>query len=151
MRVDRTRRSTYLNLGRGRAAMIHLGRGEMTEGLSLWQEILRSYADSGERSVFSINLASLADALAPHDASTAIELAVLAESDAITPFASFTTQRGLAGYVGSHADEIEAARRRFDAFGYDEAVAFVADALQRLMAEHASRGDAGVRPDRGDR
>jgi hypothetical protein len=137
MGVDGTRRSTYLNLGRGRAAMIHLGRGEMAEGLSLWQEILRSYADSGERSVFSINLAALADALAPDDASAAIELAALAESDAITAFASFTTQPGLVRLAAGHGDEIAAARSRFEAFGYDDAVAFVADMLERLIAEHA--------------
>jgi predicted ATPase len=138
MRLDRTGRSTYLNLGRGRAAMIHLARGEIAEALSLWQEILRSYADGGERSVFSINLSSLALSVAPHDPSAAIELAALAESDAITAFASFTTQPELIRLAESHPAEVAAAKQRFEGFGYDEAVEFIAVTLDRLIAEHGS-------------
>ena len=137
MRVDRTPRATYLNLGRGRAAMIHVTRGQIAEGLTLWQNILRSYADSGERSVFAINLASLADALAAHEPGTAIDLAALAESDAITAFASFKMQPGLIELAKNDPVGVATAKERFEAFGYDDAVEFIAAAIDRLLAEHA--------------
>ncbi len=136
MRLDRTRRLFFLNFGRNVAATMRIDRGEIGEGLSLWQEVLRVYQNHGERSVFSITLGGLAASLVHQYPNTAIEFAALAESDAITHFPAFTTDPVLGRLAESHAAEVAAARNRFEAFGYDDAVGFLADTCERLIAEH---------------
>jgi predicted ATPase/class 3 adenylate cyclase len=137
MRLDQTRRKTFLNLGRGRAAMLRLGRGEIAEGLTLCKEVVHAYATDGERSVFAISLGGWANTVASFDPDLAIELAALAESDAIAPFATFSTQPQVMSLAESHAAEIAAARAKFEGFDYDDAVDFLTETFDRLIAEHS--------------
>ena len=139
MRLDRTRRATYLNQARMRASIIKVAQGEIAEGVVLWQEILRSYADSGERSVFSISLSGFPRALAPHDWGAAIDIAALSESDAITAYAAFATQPALTQLAEARPSEVADARRRFEGFSYEDAVEFLAVMFKRLISENAPR------------
>jgi len=132
MALDTTRRRAYTVITRARAAAILIGTGDLAKGYALWSEILDASDRDGERAVLAGATALFANALADHDPSLAIELGALAESGAIVSFSAFTTQPRLRELVDTHASAITAARARFDGFGYDDAIAFLRDALSPL-------------------
>ncbi len=63
------------------------------------------------------------------------------ESDTIAPVPAFATP-DLAPLVEELPDEIDAARVRAATMSYDDAIAFIFDAIDRLIAEH--RADPGI-------
>ena len=64
IRLDRTRRQSFRKLGRGRAAMLQLLSGDLIAGSAMCKEVVRSYADDGERSVLAMAVAGWADSVA---------------------------------------------------------------------------------------
>ncbi|MEX0665416.1 MAG: adenylate/guanylate cyclase domain-containing protein [Acidimicrobiia bacterium] len=138
IRFDRTRRKTFLNLGRGRAAMLHLSRGDLAEGVSLCRECVNAYAHDGELSVFAIAVAGWAASVASSEPALAIKLAVFAESDAIAAFPAFTNQPQLNHFPKLYSAEIAAARAEVEGFGYDDAVEHLLTTFDRVIAEHAA-------------
>ena len=139
MRLDRTRRATYLNQARMRASIIKVAQGEIAEGVVLWQEILRSYADSGERSVFSISLSGFARGL--HPTTGAQPLTSLRSPRAMpSPRTQRSrTQPALTQLAEARPSEVADARRRFEGFSYEDAVEFLAVMFKRLISENAPR------------
>ncbi|HUP75834.1 MAG TPA: hypothetical protein VM282_22560 [Acidimicrobiales bacterium] len=136
MRCDRTRRRRFLNMGRAASATIRLGRGEIAHGLTLWREVVCSLDHDGDRSVLSVQLAALADALAAVDPRTAINIAANSESDAIAHFPAFEIQPELKLLAECHPADVASARARFVALGYDAAISFVHAAVDQVIAEH---------------
>jgi hypothetical protein len=91
---------------------------------------------SAKRSIFTLALASLADSLARIHPSLAIQVAAIAESDAITPSSPFTVYATLGHLAQEHPAEVAAAHARAATMSYEDAIAFVFDAIDRLIAEH---------------
>ena len=89
LRTDATQRQILSNIVRGNVAGIRVATGQVAEGLAAAREALHSYDDAGERTVFTIHLGDLAATLVPIDPLPAMDLAALAEVDAIAPFAAF--------------------------------------------------------------
>ena len=118
---------------------IRVKRGEVAEGLTEWREVLRSYDNNGQRTDLALSLIGLAGSLAGVDRLVAVEIGAIVESDAIAPLAAFATP-DLAPLVEEFAAEIDAARARAATLSYDDALAFVFDAIERLIAEHGTPG-----------
>ena len=89
LRTDATQRQIVSNIVNGNVGDIRFANGQVTEGLAAFRGALRSYDDAGARTLFTICLGELAAALAPIDPLPAVDLAAVAESDAIAPFAAF--------------------------------------------------------------
>jgi len=83
----------------------------------------------------------LAGALTGVDPHLAVEIGAIVESDAIAPLAAFATP-DLAPLVEELATEIDKARARAALLTYDDALAFIFDAIDRLIAEHDTPGPA---------
>ena len=136
IRLDRTRRQSFRKLGRGRAAMLHLLSGDLIAGSAMCKEVVRSYADDGERSVLAMAVAGWADSVASFDPALAITLGAIAESDAIAAFSTFATMPLLAGFTDRYATEIAAARAEVEVLEYGEAVELLLATFDRVLAEH---------------
>ena len=72
----------------------------------------------------------------------AVEIGAIIESDAIAPLAAFPTP-DLAPLAEEFAAEIDAARIRAAVMSYDDALAFLFDTIDRLIAEHGPPITAG--------
>lgn len=139
-RLDRTQRRFAANVSRIVSAELNLAGGEFVAGLSGWRDVIRSQTDAGERTVLAISIGSVARSLASIDAPAAVELAAIAESDAITHYAAFATPE-FDPLLAGRPSEVDAARARAATMTYDDATGFVIAALDRLIAEHGSRRD----------
>ena len=135
VRIDRTRRRFWSSVAHGIAARICVDRGEVTDGLIRFREILRSCENNGERVIFSMQLAGVAAAIARTEPATAIELAAIAESDASAPVAAFTNLPELVRLADELPTAISAARVQATAMSYDDAIDFVFAAIDRLIEE----------------
>jgi hypothetical protein len=116
-------------------ATMYMRRGEVPKGLTAWREVIRSMDDDGSRQTLSLALLSLAGVVADLNPPLAVQIAVIAESDAIAPIAALTTPH-LAPLAEAFPTEVEAARTRATAMSYDDAMAFLFDTIDTLIAEH---------------
>jgi hypothetical protein len=138
-RIDRTRRQASARVARMLAARTRVTHGDIAEGLTEWRDIVSSYHDDGQRTDLALSLVALAGTLARIDSLLAVEIAAIAESDAIAPVGAFVTP-DLAPLVDELATEIDAARNRAATMSYDVALAFVFDAIDRLISVHDPPG-----------
>ena len=104
---------------------------------------LHALEEDGERTLFTLNVSSLAGAVRLFDATRAIELAAIAESHAIAHYAVFTTQQELTQLVEDRPGDVAAACERANRYSYEEAVAAVFAIVDRLIAEH---GESDAHP-----
>jgi hypothetical protein len=139
-RIDRTQRQESVKIGRSLVARIRMTRGEVAEALTEMREVLRSYVDNGQRTDLALALMTLSGALAGVAPLVAVEIGAIVESDAIASLAPFATP-DFAALVEKLATEIDAARTRAASMSYDDALAFVFDAIDRLIAEQGLPGD----------
>ena len=137
LRDDATQRRIPSNLVRASVAGIRVATGQVADGLAALRETLHSYDDAGERSVFTIVLSDLAALLAPINQSAAADLAVLAEGDAIAPFAAFG-RPDLVGLAKERSVDVASARARVAKLSPDDATALVFSTIDRLIAEHGT-------------
>jgi hypothetical protein len=135
-RIDRTKRQANARVGQFLVATIRVKKGEVAEGLTEWRKVLPSYVSDGQRTDLALSLVALAGSLADVDPRVAVEIGAIAESDAIAPLAAFATP-ALAPLVGQLTAEIDEARVRVATMSYDDALAFIFDAIDRLIAEHS--------------
>ena len=77
-------------------------------------------------------------ALAGVDPLMAVEISAIVESDAIAPARRIRHVARLAPLVEELPTEIDAARRTPATMSYDDAIAFVFGAIDRLIAEHGA-------------
>ena len=112
-------------------------RGEVAAGLTEWREVLRAYDSDGRRTDTSLLVMGMAGALATVDPLTAVEISAIVESDAIAPLQTAFTTPDLIPLVEEYAAEIDAARVRAATMSYDDAIAFIFDAIDRLIAQHS--------------
>ena len=139
-RIDRTQRQESAKIGRSLVARIRMTRGEVAEALTEMREVFRSYVDNGQRTDLALALMTLSGALTDVDPLVAVEIGAIVESDAIAPLAVFATP-DLAPLVDDLATEIDAARTRAASMSYEDALAFVFDAIDRLIDEQGPPGD----------
>jgi predicted ATPase len=138
IRIDRTQRRQGSNACRATAAVIHLERGEVAEGLRIYRGALQHSDWVGDRLLVSVSLAVMAEALVPIDPPTAIQLAAIAESDVIAPFATFGAPHNpnLAATIRElESSELETARSTAAAMSYDDALRFAFATIDRLTDE----------------
>jgi len=77
-----------------------------------------------------------ADGLAQIDPVVAIDLAAIAESNAISPVVVFAVRPGLARLAAEQPDQVAAARQHAATLSCDSAIAHVLAAIERLIADH---------------
>ena len=135
LRDDSTQRQIVSNIVNGNVGDIRFANGQVIEGLAAFRGALRSYDDAGARTIFTICLGELAAALAPIDPLSAVELAALAESDGIAPFAAFGLP-DLATLAEERPTDVASARDRVAKLSSDDATAVVFTTIDRLVAEH---------------
>jgi len=141
VRIDLTRRGWWARVLDALEAEARMGEGaDPADALRDWRQAWVRYRDNGERFLLSNYLVTFANRLMATHPELAVELAAIAESDAIVAVEAFTVAPDLAGLAGDHAAAIDAARGRARGMSYDEAVAFVLAALDRLIAEHEAGG-----------
>jgi hypothetical protein len=134
VRIDRTQRRAWSNACRAVAAGIHLQRGELAEGLLLYRSALHHFDFVGDRLQTSVLVSLMAEALAAVDPATAIQLAAIAESDAIAPNRTFGAPQNpnLAATLGELASsQLDPARSRAAAMSYDDALRFAFATIDR--------------------
>ena len=85
--------------------------------------------------MFTVCLGDLAAGLAPIEPLPAMDLAALAESDAIAPFAAFGLPE-LATLAEERPADVASARDRVAKLSPDDATALVFTTIDRLIAEH---------------
>ena len=136
MRLDRTRRRTWANSCEGNAARSQLARGDVVDGLVTWRKVLRRSEENDERIFLASGIGLAADGLAQIDPVVAIDFAAIAESNAISPVAVFAVRPALARLAAEQPDEVAAARQRAATLSYDNAIAHVFTAIERVIANH---------------
>ena len=141
VRVDRMRRQTYSHIARSSMATLRVRQGEIAAGLAACRSVLVAYADDGERSLLTMTIAIAADGLADHDPGAAIALAAIADSDAVTHFASWTTQPELQRLAEERPAEVVAAREWAAGLSYDDALVALFEIIDRLIAEADAHED----------
>jgi len=135
MRRDRTRRQTYSHIARSTVATQRIRQGELAAGLAACRTVLEDYAYEGERSLLTMTIAIAADGVADHDPDAAIELAAIADCDAITHFASFSAQPALLRLAEERPSDVATARERAAALSYDDALVALFAIVDRLIAD----------------
>jgi hypothetical protein len=138
--IDTTERQASAGVARFLVARIRMARGEVAEALTEWREVLRSYVDDGQRTDLALSVMALAGALAGVEPLVAVEMAAIIESDAIAHIAAVLATPDFAPLVEDLAIEIDAARARAASMSYDDALAFVFDAIERLIDEQGLPG-----------
>jgi predicted ATPase/class 3 adenylate cyclase/DNA-binding winged helix-turn-helix (wHTH) protein len=141
IRLDRSHRRVWSTLSQGSAAKLRVKRGEVATGLRLWSEALHRLDWSGEVGPLTMQLPALADVIAEIDAPFALELAAIAGSGVIAPYAIFDILEGferLPFVINEFGpDAVEAARSRAGGMSYEHAIAYVFDGIDRLIAQTA--------------
>ena len=139
-RLDRTQRQTWAASSRINAAMLQLSSGQIAAGLAAWLDALGHLAHNGDRSFVSGAIGIFAVALAPVAPVQAIELAAIAEADAIAPDATFTAHPTLERLAETSAPAVSRARASAAAMSYDEAIATVTEIIEHVIAQHPDTG-----------
>ena len=138
VRLDHTHRRTWSTNCAALTAKLRVERGELAEGLRLWRDLLHQLAWSGEVGTLSLGLRALADSIADIDPALALELTAISESGAIAPFPAFDAlgqyERLAETFDELGPDALEAARSRAASMSYDEALEYVFDAIDGLIA-----------------
>jgi predicted ATPase/class 3 adenylate cyclase len=135
IRLDRSHRKVWTTISEGAAAMLRVDRGDVASGLRMWADVLHRFDWSGEVGYLSMQLPGGAEALADIDPTFALDLAAIADCGVISKVAvaGFEWFTGLVDELG--ADAIEAARGRAASMSYDDAVTYIFDNIERLIAE----------------
>ena len=135
IRLDRSHRKVWTTISEGAAAMLRIDREELASGLRVWADVLHRFDWSGEVGYLSMQLPGGAEALADIDPSFALDLAAIADCGVISKVAvaGFEWFTGLVGELG--ADAVDAARGRAASMSYDDAVTYIFDNIERLIAE----------------
>jgi hypothetical protein len=113
-------------------------RGEIAEGLPLYRSALQHFDWVGDRLQISVLFAEMAEALAPIEPSTAIQLAAISESDTIAPYTTFGVAQfpNLAAAIGGvGSEQLETARSSAAVTSYDDALHFAFATIDRLTDE----------------
>ena len=134
-RIDATPPRWYSAIARYLAVYVRCRQGNMSQGLRDWRELVRASDDNRERLMLSPQIASMANILAPTHPTVAIDLAAIAESDAIAAIATFAVRPHLAPLRQAQASAIAAACERAQLMDYDDTIAFVVAAIDRIIAE----------------
>ena len=135
-------------MSEGSAAKLRVERGELATGLRLWRDVLHRLDWSGELFYLTMQLPSLGDSIAAIDPTLGLGLAAISESGAIMPFAAFDALAGMKRLANTldelGPDALQAARARAAAMTYDDALAYIFDGIDHLIAEAADdeRGTA---------
>jgi predicted ATPase/class 3 adenylate cyclase len=135
LRSDTTQRRWWSGVVRSGLAELHHQTGDHAQALHEWRQLIQRAHDNGERFLVSTQIAHLADTVAPTNPSTAIDLAAIAESDAIAPIATFTIGPQLLQLSDDHTPAITAARQRARLMTYDEAIEYALAAVDQLITE----------------
>jgi predicted ATPase/class 3 adenylate cyclase len=133
--IDRTSRRLHSSVATGIAAHAAAEHGDLARAVPLWRDSVRELDRSASRMSLAITVANIADALAPGNPEMAIELVCLAESGVIAQVGVLTNEY----YANLHTTAAaftdgDLARRRaqFAAMTYEEAVAYVLGAVDRV-------------------
>ncbi|HWS44890.1 MAG TPA: hypothetical protein VN636_03445, partial [Acidimicrobiia bacterium] len=140
VRIDRTQRRTWSNACRSAAAAVYIEQGDLGRALDLCRAGLQHFHWIGDRTQISVQLAVISEALAPVDASLAVQLAAIGESGAIAayPFIDNPMMKNLAGGIEELGrDALEAERARAATMSYDDAIAFVFETLDGFTTRAA--------------
>ena len=119
--------------------MLRVNRGEVATGFRLFNDHLHRLHWSGEVFNIATQLPGIAEYIAGNDPERALQLAAIAESGAIAanpifdapvPFEWLTR---LVDELGPEA--VAAARTRAASMSYDEAMSYVFDSIDRVIAD----------------
>ena len=130
------------------AAKIQIERGAFSAGLARWRDVFRRYEWSGELASDLHATSVLADAIADRDPTLALQLAAIADSNAIARCASsgliaapgFEKLASAVSQLGN--DALETARARTCSMSYDDTMTFIFDAIDGLL-----RTDEAIPPE----
>jgi hypothetical protein len=139
IRLDTTHRKTWSGASAATAAKLRLDRGEIVTGLRLYSDILHRLDWSGELFHLVMHVASIAESIVDIDAKLAVEIGAIVESGAIAPFPVFDSPAG-AEWLARALENLgpgalTAARARHTTVTYQQAMAFIFDNIDRLIAE----------------
>ena len=138
IRLDETHRQVWSTLAQSTAAKLRVDRGEIASGLRDWKAVFARLDWAGDVGFLVMQLSGVAEALAPVDPIFAVDLAAIADSGAIAPYAVLDliqdgTQLARAVQeVGPNA--VDAARARARAMAYEDALRYMLDNIERLIA-----------------
>jgi predicted ATPase/class 3 adenylate cyclase len=139
--LDRTQRKSWSTMSEGQVAKIRVDRGELATGLRLWSDVLRRFDWAGELGQLTIQLAALGNSIAGLDPTLALELAAISESGVIFYFSALDTP-GFEQLIDTARelgpDALQAARTHAASMSYDDALSYVFDKLDHLIAEAES-------------
>jgi len=135
MRLDRTRRQTYTHIARSTVATLRIRQGDIAAGVAACRTVLEDYAYEGERSLLTMTIAIAADGVADRHPDAAIELAAIADCNAITHFASFSAQPALVRLAADRPSDVATARERAAGLSYDDALVALFEIIDRLVAQ----------------
>jgi predicted ATPase/class 3 adenylate cyclase len=143
-RLDVTQRRFWSSSVQANLAGLHHQTGDHAQGLREWQQVIRHCHDSGERFMLSMHISVLANTVASTHPTTAVDLATIAESEAIAPIAAFTVQPQLLQLGDDHTPTITAARQRARSMTYDEAIEYTIAAVDQIITDLESTADRRV-------
>jgi predicted ATPase/class 3 adenylate cyclase len=133
LRIDTTQRRWWSGVVQSGLAELHHQTGHQAQAVHEWRRLIQRAHDNGERFMVSTLIAALAETVAPTHPTTAIDLAAIAESDAIAPIATFTIGPQLLKLGEDHTSAITAARQRAGSMTYDEAIAYTLAAVDQII------------------
>jgi predicted ATPase len=137
IRIDGTARQTYASGARIVAAFVRVADGQIAAGLTEFRDALHHWDRGGEHLGIALSLPVIAGALASFEPGVAVDFAAIAESDAITRTAAFDAEPALTRLTDEHAADVAAAHGRAAAMSYHDALAFIFDTIDQLIAKHA--------------
>ena len=139
IRLDQSHRKLWSTLSAGTAAMLRVNRGEVATGFRLFNDHLRRLHWSGEVFNIATQLPGIAEYIAGNDPERALQLAAIAESGAIAANPIFDAPvplewlTRLVDELGPEA--VAAARTRATSMSYDDAMGYIFDSIDRVIAE----------------
>jgi predicted ATPase/class 3 adenylate cyclase len=136
--TDPSRRQLWATTCRSSAASIYFRRGSVNEGLRLRRSAIADFDRSGDHYNLAISIASTASNLASIHPEIAVQLAAIAESNAIAPIAVFDMPSldnlgAAAKQVGPTA--LDGARSQAVSITYTDAVDFTLNTIDRLLQD----------------
>ena len=146
IRLDQSHRKLWSTLSAGTAAMLRVNRGEVATGFRLFNDHLHRLHWSGEVFNIATQLPGIAEYIAGNDPERALQLAAIAESGAIAANPIFDDAGALrmAHPPGrrTRARGRRSRRTRAASMSYDEAMGYVFDSIDRVIAD--AEADAGT-------
>ena len=119
----------------GPLAWCEVAAGRSADPVDDLGEVIRSLDHDGLRHDLALSLTALAGTLVDVNPMIAVDIAAIIESNAIAPFAAFATST-LAQLVEDLPPETDAARARAATMSYHDALAFLFQTIDTLIAEH---------------